>query len=159
MDKILADLLQRQKAGLKAEATALIEAADKDNGGTLTAEQDARVKAITGDIATIDAQVAAAQVVAETPEAAVARVRQEVADVTAACALAGKPEKAADFIKAATPLPQVVASLQAERAAGVTEVNPRNPGKQGGKEDAAAIEAGWNAAADKVNAQFGIKRG
>lgn len=155
MDKILADLLQRQKASLKAEATALIEAAEKDNGGTLTAEQDARVKAITTDVSTIDAQVAAAQTIAETPEAAAARVRQEVGDVTAACALAGKPEKAAEFIKAGTPLAQVVSTLQAERAASAETISTRNSGKPGSSKEAA--DAGWDAAAKKVNSQFGFK--
>ncbi|RWC25898.1 hypothetical protein [Mesorhizobium sp.] len=159
MDKILADLLQRSRVALKAEATAITDNADKTNGGTLSAEQDARIKAITADVGVIDAQIAAANVVAETPEAAASRVRQEVADVTAACALAGKPEKAAEYIKAATPLAQVVAALQAERASGGTDLNARNSGKPADKADAAAIDASWTAVADKVNAQFGIKRG
>ncbi|RWC29835.1 MAG: hypothetical protein EOS70_23390 [Mesorhizobium sp.] len=158
MDKILADLLTRQRAALKAEATALSASADKDNAGVLTADQETRFKAIEADIGTIDAQIAAAQRTAETPEQIADRVRAEIADVTAACALAGQPARAAEFIKAKTPLAQVVSTLQAERAT-PENINPRNPGKSGKQADAAEIEAGWEAAADKVNAQFGIKRG
>jgi hypothetical protein len=128
MEKILADFLQRQKSGLKAEATALLATADNDSGGTMTAEQDARFKAIEGDVAMIDAQLAAAQKTAETPEEIAIRVRGEIADVTAACTLAGKPEKAAEFIKAGTPLPQVISALQADRATS-EDISTRNSGK------------------------------
>ncbi|TIX64127.1 MAG: hypothetical protein E5V25_19340 [Mesorhizobium sp.] len=128
MEKVLADLLTRSRAALKAEATALSASADKDNAGVLTAEQDARFKVIEADIRTIDAQMAAAQVTAETPEQIADRVRAEIADVTAACDLAGKPERAAAFIAARTPQKEVVSTLMAERVAGSSDINPRNPG-------------------------------
>ncbi|MDG4903199.1 hypothetical protein P9279_22065 [Mesorhizobium sp. WSM4962] len=118
MDKVLADLLTRQRAALKAEALALTATADKDTDGKLTAEQETRFKVIEGDITAIDAQLATSQQqpAAETPEQIADRVRAEVADITAACALAGKPARAAEFIKAKAKLSDVVATLQAERA-------------------------------------------
>ena len=91
MNKILADLLTRQRAALKAEATALTVAADKDNGSVLTADQETRFNAIEADVAAIDAELAAGQREAETPEAMDARLRAEIADITAACSLAGFP--------------------------------------------------------------------
>ncbi|RUW56521.1 hypothetical protein, partial [Mesorhizobium sp. M2A.F.Ca.ET.067.02.1.1] len=82
-----ADFLQRQRAALKAEATALTATADKETDGKLTAEQEIRFKAIEADIAAVDAQIAASQPApAETPEQIATRVRNEVAEVTAACA-------------------------------------------------------------------------
>jgi hypothetical protein len=128
MNKTLADFLQRQKSGLKAEATALLSIADKDNGGTLTTEQDGRIKEIEADCALIDTQIAAANAHAETPEAIAARVRAEIANVTAACAIAGKPARASAFIEAGTPLNQVVSTLHAEAAASGEPINPRSPG-------------------------------
>ncbi|TIN41385.1 MAG: hypothetical protein E5Y10_22860 [Mesorhizobium sp.] len=139
MNKTLADFLQRQKAGLKAEATALLAIADKDAAGVLTTEQDARVTAIEADCALIDTQIAAAQAEAETPEAMAARIRAEMADVTAACAIAGKPARASAFIAAGTPLNQVVSTLHAEAAASGEEINPRNPGKPGADANAKPI--------------------
>jgi hypothetical protein len=112
MDKTLADFLTRQRAALKAEAMALTAAADKDTEGKLTTEQDD-------------------QRTAETPEQIAERVRAEIADVTAACALAGKPARAAEFIKANTQLSEVVSTLQAERAKAEEPTNPRNSGKPG----------------------------
>ncbi|AZV21462.1 hypothetical protein [Mesorhizobium sp. M7A.F.Ce.TU.012.03.2.1] len=158
MEKMLADLLQRHRVGLKAEATAITEDADKTNGGTLTAEQDTRIKAITADVGVIDAALAAAQNT-ETTEAAVVRVRLEAANVAAACVLGGKPEKASEFITAGKTQQQAVALLQAERADGGQNLNPHHGGKPGGKLDAAAIDAGWASAVDKVNARHGLKRG
>lgn len=131
MDKILADLLTRSRAALKAEATALTTAADKDTDGKLTAEQNTRFKAIEADIGAIDAQLATAQRTAETPDQIADRVRAEIGDVTAACALAGKPARAADFIKAKTPLAEVVSTLQAERAKAEEPTNPRHGDKPG----------------------------
>lgn len=56
----------------------------------------------------------------ETPEQMTARIRSEEqkrhADITAACALAGKPEKAAAFVAEGKSLSDVVAELQTERA-------------------------------------------
>lgn len=127
-----ADFLQRQRAALKAEATALTTAADKDNDGKLSAEQETRFNAIEADIATIDAQLAASQQpAAETPEQVAMRVRNEVADITAACAIAGKPARASAFIKDGTPLSQVVSTLHAEAAAAGETINPHNPGNPG----------------------------
>ncbi|RWB85930.1 MAG: hypothetical protein EOQ52_20485 [Mesorhizobium sp.] len=157
MDKVLADLLTRQRAALKAEALALTATADKETEGKLTAEQDVRFKAIEGDIATIDAQIAASQTSAETPEQISARLRNEMAEVTAACALAGQPERATEFIKAGTKLSDVVSTLQASRVKG-DDLNNRSPGKTGKQADAAEIEAGWSSAVDKVHSQFGFKR-
>lgn len=151
-----ADFLTRQRAALKAEATAITEAADKDNAGELTAEQDTRFKAIEADIAHIDAELAASQKLAETPEQVATRVRGEIADVTAACTLAGKPEKAAEFIKAGTPLAEVVTKLQAERASGGQELNAHTGGKPNSSAEEAA--AGWDKAVAKVNSQFGIRK-
>lgn len=162
MNKVLADYLQRQKVGLKAEATALAAIADKDTAGVLTAEQDTRIKAIEADCALIDTQIAAANAEAETPEAMAARLRAEIADVTAACALAGKPARASAFITAGTPLKQVVSTLHAEAATAAGEdINQRNPGKLGGGSlaDAATVEANWKASVEKVNAMYGFKRG
>lgn len=154
MDKKHAEFLTRQRAALKAEATAITEAADKDNGGVLSAEQEARFKAIEGDVAHIDAELAAGQRLAETPEQVEKRVRGEIADITAACALAGKPEKAAEFIKAETPLAEVVSKLQAEKAAGGQELNPRSGGKSGGSADAAS----WDKIVARTNDRIGAKR-
>lgn len=136
MNKKLAEYLARQRAAHKAEASALCEKADKESGGTLSAEQEARFNALEADIAMIDAEVAAAQKLAETPEEAAARVRAETADVMAACAMVGKPEKAAEFIKAGTPLAQVVSALQAER---VAESPPDINSRSGGNTQASSL--------------------
>lgn len=153
MNRILADFLQRQKSGLKAEATALLAAADKDNGGTLTAEQDARIKAIEADCTLIDGQIAAANAQAETPEAIAARVRAEIADVTAACAIAGKPARASAFIKDGTPLNQVVSTLHAEAAAAGETINPHNPGKPGIEANAKPIPSASEIYAKRAKAR------
>jgi alkanesulfonate monooxygenase SsuD/methylene tetrahydromethanopterin reductase-like flavin-dependent oxidoreductase (luciferase family) len=153
MNKILADLLTRQRAALKAEATALAIAADKDNGSVLTKEQETRFNTIEGDVATIDAELAAATAVAETPEAVADRVRAETADIIAACALAGQPAKAADFIKAKTSLADAVKALQAEKVkASGAELNARNSGPLPGPGDTDAPKA-WDKAVARVNSR------
>lgn len=149
MNKKLAEYLSRQRVAHKAEATALCAKADKESGGTLTAEQEAQFNALEADIAMIDAEIAAANKLAETPEETAARVRAEIADVTAACALAGKPEKAAEFIKAGTPLAQVVSTLQAERVEeSAHEINSRN-GSQG-----KSAGSDWDKVIAKVNSRI-----
>lgn len=130
----LADILQRHRAALKAEATALAATADKETEGKLTAEQEVRFKAIEAEITEIDAQIAATQPKAETPEQIEDRVRAQFADITAACALAGKPARAADFIKAKTLLSEVVATLQTERVGAEEPTLNRNGNGNGTKQ-------------------------
>jgi hypothetical protein len=155
MEKTFADFLTRQRAALKAEATALTTTADKDTDGKLTAEQDVRFKAIEADIASIDAQLATAQRTAETPEQVADRVRAEIADVSAVCALAGKPARAADFIKAATPLAEVVSTLQAERAKVEEPTLSRNGGKPGADANAKPIPTATEIYAKRAKARGG----
>lgn len=154
MDKLLAELLTRQRAAMKAEALALTATADKETDGKLTAEQETRFKAIEGDIAAIDAQLApAAQPAAETPAQIEDRVRAQIADVTAACALAGKPARAADFIKAKTPLSEVVATLQSERAKAEEPTVPRNGGPGNDKPNSAKIASASEIYAKRAEAR------
>ncbi|RWQ35516.1 MAG: hypothetical protein EOS20_18600 [Mesorhizobium sp.] len=153
MNKTLADFLQRQKSGLKAEATALLAIADKDTAGVLTTEQDARVKAIEADCALIDAQIVTANAEAETPEAMAARLRAEMAEVTAACAIAGKPARASAFITAGTPLNQVVSTLHAEAAAAGNEINTHNNGGRSDEPAAKPIPSASEIYAKRAKAQ------
>lgn len=153
MDKF-ADFLQRQRAALKAEAMALTATADAETEGKLTAEQDARFKVIESDIAAIDAQIAASQKTAETPEQITTRVRNDMAEITAACVLAGEPERATEFIKAGTSLADTVKTLQASRVKG-DELTSRHGNRTGKQADAAEVKAGWDKAIGGINSRLG----
>lgn len=126
----LADLRAKQDA-LKAEANGLLDRAEKESEGQPTAEQEARLKAIKGELAAIDKEMDAeigklpaeaidtkdAENVGAAAEAdAVKAERQRAADILAACTLAGKADKAAAFIASDKSATQVVRELVTDRA-------------------------------------------
>lgn len=74
-------------------------------------------------------------------------------EITAACSIAGKPDKAAAFVASDKSLAEVVHALQAARSPSV-EINTRhstaNADKAGG---------GWDKAIARVNKRFGVEAG
>jgi ATP-dependent Clp protease, protease subunit len=116
-----------EKAAAEAKAAAekiAAEAAEKAK-----AEADASAKALA--------------------EKAAADATKRAQDITAACQLAGKPEKATAFIgDASKSLADVVTALQAERAK-AEEINPHN-GNGGHAHDPQA-SASWDKHIEKVN--------
>lgn len=109
-------------------------------------------EAETAVAATTETKPEAAATVADTarhPTASEveAHVRKEVSDIIAACNLAGKPDKASEFIANGKSLSDVVAALQTERATATTpEVSPRkpNPEKAPAVIDTTAVWDKWN---------------
>jgi hypothetical protein len=162
MAQKLSDLRAKQKA-LKAEAEGLYAAAEKEQGGDLDAAQEARLAAITGEVAALDTEIDAAIAAIEPPadpktppaSSSVADVDAETkraADIVAACKLAGQSDKAAGFITDRKSLSEVVALLQAGRVEGSgTELHSGNPGK-----DRHKAAAGWDKAVARVNKRNGF---
>lgn len=102
----------------------------------------------------------------ETVEQITARIRSEeqkrLADITATCALAGHPTKAAEFIASGKTLSEVVAALQDERVKGTGgkstasgDGKELNTHRQGGKAEARDVDgpAAWKRQTDKINAR------
>lgn len=83
--------------------------------------------------------------------AAQAAAKRE-SEITAACSIAGKPDKAAEFVASTKTLSEVVAALRAERPA-TEEINARHS-------TANADKAGsWDKVIARVNKQFGVEAG
>lgn len=125
------------------KAAAAKAAADKEAADKAAAEAKAKAEA--------DAKAKADAEAAATPDP-VAAERKRAADITAACQLAGKPEKASAFIAEGKSLSDVVAALQAERPR-TPEVSASN-GNGAGK-PSADTAAAWDKAVAKVNARIG----
>lgn len=107
----------------------------------------------------------------ETTEQITARVRQEeqkrMADITAACSLAGQPNKAAQFISDNKSLAEVVTTLQADRVKGTggtsqtqqqtaqtQELNAHRTNAGGGSPQDLDTKAAWGRATKKINAKI-----
>lgn len=95
---------------------------------------------------------------AETPDQIVARVQkteqQRCSDITAACAMAGKPSKAAKFITDNKSVTDVLAALQADKSA------PENISARGGSQSGTGhadkdVTASWDKQAAKYNKRIG----
>lgn len=115
--------------------------AEKAAADKAAADKAAADKAAEAKTATENAAAAA--------DAATKAERQRAADITAACQLAGKPDKAAAFISEGKSLSDVVAVLQSERAkapAGGSEVSARHA-------NAEAASASWDKHVERVNAR------
>lgn len=167
MQKALMALLDKRRA-LKTEADAINSAIDKANG-EITAEQETRLKAMQEEGAKVSADLDAfAATLPEDPEkakadavaAAITKVwgeaRELHANIAATCQIGGQAAKASGFIKDGKSLADVQAAVQAGKAdASGRELSNHAGG--GSAAGAAEIEAGWSAAAEKVNAQFGLK--
>ncbi|MBY5849663.1 hypothetical protein HFN51_03700 [Rhizobium leguminosarum] len=159
MAQKLSDLRAKQKA-LKAEADAIIAAAERTANGAYTSEQDARLTALRGEVEALDSEIDAAIVALEpapplpsNPAASdVDAERKRAGDILAACKLVGKPDKAAEFIAGGKSLSEVVASLQADRASASdnTDVRAGNPTRHG------KAEANWDKAVARVNKRNGF---
>ncbi len=74
-------------------------------------------------------------------------VRKELGEIAAACAIAGKPGKASEFIAAGKSLSEVLAALAAERTA-TDELNTHHSTANADK------PASWAKAVEKVNARI-----
>lgn len=97
---------------------------------------------------------AVAKATADAKAEADARVeaeRKRGADITAACKLAGMPDKATAFISEGKSLSDVVAALQAERAKS-DEISARNG--TGAKPRDPDVTASWDRQVEKVNKRF-----
>lgn len=79
-------------------------------------------------------------------DAITAKVRKEMGDIAAACAIAGKAGKAADFIAAGKSLSEVLAALAAERPA-AAEINARHSTANADK------PASWDKAVARTNSR------
>lgn len=142
-EKIMADDKAADAAKIKAEADKA--AADKIVSDKALADKAAADKlaadaaAGTESVAQITARVRAEEV-------------KRSSDIVAACSIAGKPDKAASFIAEAKSLSDVVAALQAEKAAGGKEITARN--QNANPDKSADGSAGWDKAVQTVNARM-----
>lgn len=169
MKKELMALLDKRRA-LKSEADAINATVEKADG-IITAEQTARLTALHADGAKVstdldalaaalpdDPHKATADAVATAVAAAIKDTREADANIAAACVLAKQPTKASAFIKDGKALADVVAALQAGKVEGSgREISGHGSGS--GESDPAQIAKSWDDVTDKVNAQFGLKRG
>lgn len=105
---------EEKKTPLESVQAAWAGASDEDKSAIRTwlAEQDGAPDEDEEDDAGSDV------------EASIRAERARAADISAACKLAGKPEKATAFIQSGTALSEVLASLGAERTGG-ENTNPR----------------------------------
>lgn len=157
MAKTLAEIRQA-RAALNTEAEGIL-AAHTDGG--FTAEQDARLTAIKGELATLETErcaiedaMSTTEQVAESVGKATAAATKRAADIAAACELAGKPARAHGFITSGKSAEAVTAELKAEANAPADEdVNTRN-GRGAGKAD---TPASWNASIERTNRLLGVK--
>lgn len=78
--------------------------------------------------------------------------RKRAADIVAACQIAGKPEKAVEFVGSEKSLSEVVAALKAEHKP-ADEMTARHS-----EQPEAKASDMWAEAAAKTNAMFGVKR-
>lgn len=135
----------------QAKVTAEVERQLKarDDAAKEAAEKEAAEKTKTASNAT-----------AETPEAMATRIRAEeqkrMADITAACNLAGQPAKAATFIAEGKSLSEVVAALQAGRASGQkpqasSELSNHSTGGAKDGENGQDAKATWDKITSKIN--------
>lgn len=154
-------------------ANSAAEESEDDLAAKISAAVDAaftaREKAAkdVADKAKTDAEAATAlKGGTETPEQMTARIRTEeqkrFTDITAACTLVGKPEKAAVFLAENKSLSEVVDALQKERAEGTgggnrpNEISARKGG--GGQDRTQAngsavgdIKASWDRQTSRIN--------
>lgn len=93
-----------------------------------------------------EATPAATPVAAVNSDEITARIRKENAEIAAVCAMQGKGDKAAAFIAEGKSLSDVIAALQADRAAG-TELNAHSNVREPDK------AATWDKAIAKANAK------
>lgn len=129
MQKVLMALLDKRRA-LKTEADAINSAIDKANG-EITAEQEARLKAmqeegnkVSADLdafaATLpeDPEKAEADAVAAAVAAAVKETRELAANIAATCHIGSQSAKASAFIKEGKSLAEVQTAVQAGKVEG-----------------------------------------
>ncbi|WP_018516474.1 hypothetical protein [Rhizobium leguminosarum] len=162
----LAELRAKHKT-FKDEADGIFAAAESQTDGELTNVQEQRLASIKGEIlkldGEIDAEIAAlspggnqtatAPTDTRTPAEAEAAERKRSADIMAACAMAGKIDKASGFITSGKSLSEVVGVLQSERAndSDKNQTNAGNPTRHG------KAEASWDKAVAKHNQSNGFK--
>lgn len=99
---------------------------------------------------------------AETPAQMQERVRNEekqrCADISAACTMAGRPSKTADFIARGNSVTEVLAALQADKSpVEGKQINGRGGqgAGSGGGVDMTAVATSWNKSGEKYNQRFG----
>jgi hypothetical protein len=150
MAKTLAELRQ-------ARATLMLEGNTLSALETLTADQEARLGAVKTELEGIEAErctvedaMSTAEQVAQAVAAGVTGANKRAADITAACDLAGKPNRAHAYITSGKTAEAVVTELKAEAAEPSDDVNARS-GKSAGKPD---TKAAWDKVVGKVNARI-----
>lgn len=150
MAKTYAELTQRRQA-LVAEGRGIAKKdAPAEGDAARIAAIEAELEQIEADRSALFEQISAAA--AGEPgriAAAVDTERKRVADIAAACDLAGRPAAAHGFIKDGKSVEDAVAALKAERQAGNDELNPRRSTGAGAPDSKAA----WDKAIGKVNAR------
>lgn len=97
----------------------------------------------------------------ETADQITARVRKaeqdRCADITAACTMASRPSKAAEFIASGKTTSEVLALLQADKSPVDKAISARTGQNAGhGNADAATVTAGWNKQGEKYNKRHGF---
>lgn len=133
--------LRQRLSALRTEGTALLDKADKEADGVLTAEEVSRMEAIKTEAADLETQIEAAATELETEAGKVAGefergVAAGWASALAAvevCAVANVPAtRVLGFVKDKTSAEDVRKAVLSERAAS-DEINARNTGRQPGR--------------------------
>lgn len=151
MPNTIAELRQRQH-DLKAEATALLDKADKEAEGVLTAEQDTRFKAIQAEVASADEEIHQMEL-SENGEAKFAEGRKAGTDhaikIVSLCAVAGlKVSRVLSFLNDGKSEEDVRAAIIEEQASSANaEIVARNHNTKPDQ------PVSWAKSVEKVNAR------
>lgn len=145
-----------------SEETQMGTQTQKPNAGAETPEQmEARIREeVTAklkkdqDDATAAAAALAAAPVVKTEE----QVRSEMAQIVDACALAGQPAKASEYIAAKKSLVEVLADLKKVQADAADETDTSNLTGQGGMTNLLGVDNSKGLDTDKAYAKFNKQR-
>jgi ATP-dependent Clp protease protease subunit len=133
----------------------------KPNAGAETPEQmEARIREeVTANLKKDqDNATAAAAAVDASVTKTEETVRAEMAQIVDACALAGQPAKASEYIAAKKPLAEVLADLKKVQADAAEETDTTNQVGQGGLTNLLGVDNSKGLDTDKAYAKFNSKR-
>jgi ATP-dependent Clp protease protease subunit len=137
------------------------EMSTKPNAGAETPEQmEARIREeVTANLKKDqDNATAAAAAVDASVTKTEETVRAEMAQIVDACALAGQPAKASEYIAAKKPLADVLADLKKVQADAAEETDTTNQTGQGGMTNLLGVDNSKGLDTDKAYAKFNSKR-